>query len=358
MTCTITNPDAVNAEWLTEALRQSGCLTQGHVIRVRVTSESSYTSTIARLTLTFSGNAPSTAPVRLLLKLSRSDSEQQVVGHKQRQSEVEFHNKVAVVIPSPPIVRCYQASFCKETGASHLLFDDVSETHSTGEPFLPPPMSKAERAMDAFAEFHAFWWDNSTLGSIEPLPSKISVAERVADARENFPRFVDASGNSLTGSHRRVYETALSSLPELWQRVISGKNLSLIDGDANFSNVLLPHNPDSDRALIIDWQLYGISFAAEDLSHLIPLFWDRTHRQMMERDLLKRYYHGLIRHGVKDYEWHDCWDDYRLAVLLRVLLMPMWFCLSGSPESWWQGCLERAMEAVEDLHCLELLETQ
>ncbi|KKL46811.1 hypothetical protein LCGC14_2341840, partial [marine sediment metagenome] len=272
--------------------------------------------------------------------------------------EVEFHNKVAATMPRPPIVRCHQAVYCEETGASHLLFDDVSATHSACKPTLPPPMCKAESAMDAFAEFHAFWWDHRALGDIDRLPNERSVSERVANTREHFPQFADTLGRLVTHSQRRVYDRALSLLPGLWARVVPGKNLTLIHGDANFSNVLLPHDPHSEKALIIDWQLYGISFSAEDLSHLIPLFWDRTHRQMMERDLLKRYHHGLIRHGVKGYEWHDCWDDYRLAVILRVLFMPMWFFLSGSPESWWQGCLERAMEAVEDLHCLELLETQ
>jgi hypothetical protein len=77
----------------------------------------------------------------------------------------------------------------------------------------------------------------------------------------------------------------------------------------------------------------------------------------MEKDLLRRYHHGLIEHGVEGYAWTDCWEDYQLAVLLRVLFMPMWFWLSGSSASWWARSLERAMQAVEDLGCVELLES-
>ena len=149
-----------------------------------------------------------------------------------------------------------------------------------------------------------------------------------------------------------VFQRAAS----LWERVTQGKDLTLIHGDANFSNVLLPHDPHRERALIIDWQLWGISFAAEDLAHLMALFWEKEHRQHMEKDLLMRYHQGLIRHGVENYEWADCWNDYRLAVTLRVLFMPMWFWLSGSPVPWWERSLERALQAVEDLECLELLE--
>lgn len=60
----------------------------------------------------------------------------------------------------------------------------------------------------------------------------------------------------------------------------------------------------------------------------------------------------------QDTYWDDCWQDCRLSVILRVLFMPVWFRVNGSPESWWRTGLERAMEAVEDLCCLELLETQ
>ena len=142
----------------------------------------------------------------------------------------------------------------------------------------------------------------------------------------------------------------------LWQRVLCGSDLTLIHGDANFSNVLLPRNADRERVLIIDWQLWGVSFSAEDLAHLIALFWTNEQRQEMEEKLLMRYHQGLIDRGVEGYAWTDCWEDYRLAVLLRVLFMPMWFWLSGSPASWWERSLERATQAVEDLGCLELLE--
>jgi aminoglycoside phosphotransferase (APT) family kinase protein len=139
--------------------------------------------------------------------------------------------------------------------------------------------------------------------------------------------------------------------------VTGGKNLTLIHGDANLSNVLLPHDPDRNSAIIIDWQLWGVSFGTMDLSHLMALFWDREHRLSMEKDLLMRYHQRLVRHGVKSYEWADCWHDYRLAVILRVLFMPMWFRLGGSSVSWWKKSLERAMQSFADLECLELLDS-
>ena len=210
----INNPGGITAEWLTRTLRLDGCLSRGHVAGVDVASEASYTSTITRLTLTYSDDAPPTVPTRLLLKLSRLD---------------------------------------------------------------------------------------------------------VVNTRKHFARFADTLGNRLSASGRQIYERTLASLPGLWERVTRRKGLTLIHGDANLSNVLLPHDPDQESAMIIDWQLWGISFAAEDLAHLIALFWDKEDRQGMEKELLMRYHQGLIRYGVENYQWADCWHDYRLAVILRVL---------------------------------------
>lgn len=156
-----------------------------------------------------------------------------MVAGRQRRNEVEFNTNVAAFMPNPPIVRCHQAVYSEETGASHLIFDDASETHFQVETSLPPPLHQAGKAIDAFAELHAFWWDHQALGDVGALASQKSVAEHVNDTREHFPRFVDSLGDRLTASQRQVYERTLASLPGLMERVTQGKNLTLIHGDAN-----------------------------------------------------------------------------------------------------------------------------
>jgi hypothetical protein len=281
----VEDPGAITADWLTRALRTDGCLSRGRVVSVHVASETSYTATIARLTLAYSDDAPSMAPARLFLKLSRLDSGQRIVGGRERRHEVEFQTKVASPMVSAPLVHCYQAAYDEETGASHLLFEDISGTHFHGESTLPPPMPQAGRVIDAFAAFHAFWWDNPMLGDTDSLPNKETVAEHVANTRSHFTRFADIVGNRLSDSDRKTYEKALAALPRLWERVTRRKDLTVIHGDANLSNVLMPRDPDRGSAMIIDWQLWGISFAAEDLAHLMALFWDKETRQSMEKDL-------------------------------------------------------------------------
>ncbi|MCL5994735.1 MAG: phosphotransferase, partial [Chloroflexi bacterium] len=229
------------------------------------------------------------------------------------------------------------------------------ENHFGGKSSSPPSRPHCDGAIDAFAALHAFWWDHPALHTIDTFPSQESAADEIAGIQACFPGFADFAGDRLSMPHRRVFDRVLASLPLLLQRSTCGEHLTLIHGDANLSNVLLPHDPATGTALIIDWQLWGIRFAAEDLANLMALFWNKDQRHSMERGLLMRYYENLVRFGVRNYTWADCWYDYRLAVIVRVLFMPMWFWHTGAPSSSVWPSLENAMQAFDDLDCLEIL---
>ncbi|HEY3342656.1 MAG TPA: phosphotransferase, partial [Anaerolineae bacterium] len=311
--------------------------------------------TIVRLSLTYSQDAPPAAPTHLFLKLSRPDSHQHVVGSEERRKEVELHSRVAVLMPQPPVVCCYRAAYDAQTGASYLLFDDVAATHFGGDRSPMPRMAHWEKAIDSFAAWHAFWWDHPALPQIADFPSEAAVTSKIDGIRECYARFADFAGDHLSSLQRQIYGRVLASLPRLLQRASRGRRLTLIHGDANPSNVLLPYDTVAGKALIIDWQLWGVSYATEDLSHMIALYWDKDQRSAMERALLMRYHDQLVQHGVTQYDWADCWYDYRLAVIDRVLFMPMWFWNAGAPSSEVWSSLKKAMQAFDDLQCVELL---
>jgi hypothetical protein len=44
----------------------------------------------------------------------------------------------------------------------------------------------------------------------------------------------------------------------------------------------------------------------------------------LEKALLQHCYKELLAHGVKDYQWDDCWNDYRLSVILMGIFIPVW----------------------------------
>ena len=56
-----------------------------------------------------------------------------------------------------------------------------------------------------------------------------------------------------------------------------------------------------------------------------------------------------------NYDWASCWHDYRLAVITRVLFMPMWFWVGGDQLADCYASFDRATQAFADLGCSELL---
>ena len=142
--------------------------------------------------------------------------------------------------------------------------------------------------MRALAEIHAFWWERPTLGDIAVRPYQDRIDADIAEMRQWFARFADFLGDQLSSEWRRIYERVLSDLPSLLQRLTDGRPLTLIHGDANLSNSLLPRDVARDRALIIDWEFWNISYVGEDLANIMALFWPREQRQALELALASR----------------------------------------------------------------------
>ncbi len=80
------------------------------------------------------------------------------------------------------------------------------------------------------------------------------------------------------------------------------------------------------------------------------------YRYLIEKDLIKRYHNHLIKLGIKNYSWDDCWYDYKLLTFLNI-----YTCIGGwnmgmaSSFFWWVK-LETTLATIEDLNCMELLE--
>lgn len=84
--------------------------------------------------------------------------------------------------------------------------------------------------------------------------------------------------------------------------------------------------------------------------------WEPETRRRLEQGLLRRTYGRLLAHGVRDYQWDDCWNDYRLSVILVSIFIPVWrwAVFKWAPEL---STLDRSMTAFKDLECADLLGT-
>lgn len=248
----------VTPEWLTQTLRASGALVQGQVIQVRFDSDSlnkGQVGDVARLTLTYSADAAGALPRTLFLKMSRSDLHPELQtrgGH-----EAVFYQAVADVNAALPIAPCYSAER-DDARHAHLLLADLSTTHFQKPLPIPPSNRHCGMIVESLAHCHAFWWNSPRLGT--EIGERLDVERTEATERrlqETLSKFMDDLGDGLLPQQRRAYEQIMASdfLQRPVQRLQALQNVTLIHGDTHTGNLLLTHDLQHGRVILVDWQL-------------------------------------------------------------------------------------------------------
>ncbi len=363
-------PDAqITPDWLTSALREGGALPQGEVVAVSQRANDAFNSAAVHLEVTYSSDAPETAPRRLFLKRAIAADWALRAGAR----EVAFYQFVAPHRARlPMLVPCYAAAVDATSGHSFCLLGDVSETHA-------PPVTRAQliagvvpaealldQVVDALAAFHAFWWEHPLLGqSAFELPSWYADAARhaqfVEETRSNWAHLLEAEGAWFPEEMQVIYTWALASYPALWerhlrQRAATHQRMTLSHGDCYLSQFLCPAPGASGPTYLIDFQGPAADVGAMDLVFLFATFWPPAQRSEGQREerLLRRYHRALAALGVSSYTWEALLTDYRLA-LTYMLSYPVWDRSSGSRKDYWWPKLQCLAGAFRDWHCSDLL---
>ncbi|HMF54985.1 MAG TPA: aminoglycoside phosphotransferase family protein [Pyrinomonadaceae bacterium] len=353
----ITSAGEVTPQWLTETLRRNGFLDSGSVESVSLNESRTLTvSIISHLEIEYSRDAPSIAPKRLFLKISNPEF-QPGGAREYLPNEFKFYNVVSGLMPDPPLPRCFDAAFSEKAGSTHLLLEDLSETHYHPPPPLPPSLAECEGSVDCLARIHAYWWEHTQLGlSVGKLLSEPAVEQIARASADTFNRFADFLGDRLSGSRRKIFDKVIATFPRPWVRLTQAKGLTLTHGDAHSWNFLYPRESQNGRVYLFDWQTWHVHIGPRDLAYMITLFWYPERRARMEQTLLKRYHQGLLSNGVSNYTWDDCWKDYRWSAI-RNLFIPVTQWSRGIAVWLWWSQLEKALLAFEDLNCMELIES-
>jgi hypothetical protein len=266
------------------------------------------------------------------------------------RSEIEFYRIPATAMSCPPLVRCYDAAFDEESGRSHLLLEDLTETHSQPAENEAPSRNMSRSAVEALAKSHAAWWNSPKLGNgVGTLFDDEWLGKFIEDLEKSVRRFFDAA--QLTAKQKAACRVMLDAAPSIWGRLTDPRGLTVTHGDMHWWNFLYPKDRITHSVCLFDWQLWHIDLGARDLAFLLALGGFAEPRPAIEKSLLRAYHDAL---AVDDYTWEMLLEDYRWSAI-RNLNVPVIFWKQGKHRSTWEEAMRRAVDAFERLDCRALL---
>lgn len=353
----ITSTQELTEAWLTQVLNASGALVKGRVVKLDVQIDTRELSTSVRVGVTYSEDATGAKPAKLFLKLATLDMEDEFFG----PSEVNYYQRDYSGVRDVPIPRTYDAVYSQVQKRYHILMDDLSETHVTARN-KTPTMGYGMALAEGLAVLHAQWWGKTRLAEIdERIPDAWAIQQFVGMGKLGASLIIDACADELKAHWPELINRIYDAHPRwMVQRTQDDTGFTLIHGDVNRSNILVPIN--DDRPLyLIDRQPFnwGITtwLGVYDLAYAIVLYWDVEIRRTLEIPVLRHYHECLIRRGITGYIWEHLWDDYRLCVMMGVYVATEW-CrteLRLDTHQYWMPMLQRTLTAVDDLQASDLL---
>lgn len=358
MTLPLQAVEEATPDRLTALLEDAGLLAGRRVTSVDICENDAFNSTVAHLELQVEN-----APIRLLLKLNHEG---------QGREEIAFYNLIAEAkADTPMLVPCVSAAFDPESGASHLLLVDVSETHAAPvnrDELLGlngvPPEPQIRAVTEALARLHAAFWEHPLLDKhpatrlTQRYRDRSSFKEWWTKHRQDYETFVKAHGDTVSSEVHHLLQRALENYPTLWGRFMEPRSRNLTGftvthNDCYLTQFLCP-KLGRGATYLVDFQDACTDFAARDLVYLLATFWTREQRRTHERSVLEHYHQTLLEHGVRGYTLEQLFEDYRL-MLIDMVFHPVWDTTYGADPAYWRAKLTCLTDAYSDWDCDTLL---
>jgi hypothetical protein len=341
----------ITAPWLTSTLRAASQLTAGKVASLSVVRwRSKALSDLYRLEASYTRDT--LLPTSFILKVGRA-GEVSSIARSRRWKEYEFYTRVVPVMTDPPVPRPFAAAYDPATRRSHLLLEDLSMTHQSPLAPLPPGPEQLRGAVACLAHIHSWWWGHPDLVAAVAERDETWIAQRTTSTRRRLARFLTKFGDHLPRLTLSVLEAAAAAWPAILQRTAT-MPLTVVHGDAHPWNFLTPLNQNDGHTRLLDWEGWSIEPGPHDLASLIALHLPVSERQALEHELIEQYGLQLRQRGVAAYDPTACWDDYRRAIVRRVL-SPVGLWSRGTPARAWWPALEHMTAAYHDLRCEEVV---
>ncbi|MBE5962498.1 MAG: helix-turn-helix domain-containing protein [Lachnospiraceae bacterium] len=210
----------------------------------------------------------------------------------------------------------------------NILLEDLSEDYICGREFDDDTSNgKIYREaysdiISAAAQFHLSFWDNGNafqqIGLPWHLQNEQNFRIHIEGMRHDLNTFLQLFPDKLSSQEIQCYTDALKLLEKDMPDVIKdrfhkGKNITIIQGDLNPSNVFV-FKADHSNVKFIDMEAVRMGLPTEDLAMFLALHVEPGQDAI---EYLKKYYVEISK-KVKDYSIRDFLNDYMEAIMMTM----------------------------------------
>lgn len=297
---------------------------------------------------------PGAGPATVVVKFAASDPTSRAtgVGLGAYDREIRFYRELAPRIGGP-LSACHAAVIDPAEGWFTLVLEDVSPARQ-GDQIAGCGIEPARLAVRELARIHAPVFADSQLGATpwlnQPSPLNQALLGQI------LPAFLERYGERVAPEHRAVCERLVASL-DGW---LADRRppLGLVHGDYRLDNMLFGEPGSPRRFAVVDWQTVGWGPVMTDAAYFLGGSLSVGDRRAAEDELLREYADALAEAGVRGFSWEQCWDGYRRAVFLGVLMVvapAMLVQRTDRGDEMFMTTLGRYAQQALDLGALDLL---
>ena len=209
---------------------------------------------------------------------------------------------------------CYHAEIDDSGSAFTLLLEDLGAA-SPGDQIAGCAPNIAQAAVLELAGLHAPTWNKPELRQLNwmrPAGAPAQTDQNLLLFQQNLPGFLNRFEETLNTETIGIFEqvAAQNSYSKLFSKY---SEACLVHGDYRLDNLLIDTSTTPVSIYAVDWQTVSPGNPMLDVALFVGGSLLPEARNLHEDTLVREYHERLTSLGVTDYDWHRCWNDYRLA---------------------------------------------
>jgi len=265
--------------------------------------------------LTISYSSEGDFPKSMVVKLPCVEPENLVVAQALGiyGREVSFYRSIGKS-SSLRIPECFYSQL-DDDGRFVLLIEDLSSDFSVGDQVVGATHEQVECVIDALSGFHAQWWENPELETLDwlPVPNDPAYMATVPGIyRAGLPVLQQEWADRIMPESIEV-ATLLEPRFEEVMEMFSERPHTFAHADTRLDNIFFSESS-SEEVAFIDFQLCLRGKGINDLAYIIGNSVPREIAAANWKSYIERWLTCLSKHGIK-YGLEDAIRGYRQAVL-------------------------------------------